>query len=318
MTTYIIRRLLLGIIVLLAVSILIFLLMHLLPYDPLLLYLGQSEILIYTEEQLDILRAEYNLDKDLASQYFIWLGGLFTGDMGKSILYQLDVTDMIKRSFPVTFNLGAWAFIVSSVCGITFGTICAIRRGKWADTLFSIIANFGLTVPGFWIGILMIYLFAYRLGWLPTFGYTSPFEDLWMNLKMLIMPVFCLSIWSIAALTRQTRSSMLEVINQDYIRTAWSKGLRERLVIIRHVIKNGLIPVITTMGFQVNFMFGGAVLVEVVFNIPGMGRLIKDGIISTDYGLVQGAVFIVAITIVLVNILVDIAYGWVDPRIRYN
>lgn len=318
MTTYIIRRILLGFIVLFAVSILIFLLMHLLPYDPLLLYLAQSEIYIYTDEQLDVIRAEYGLDKNLLTQYFRWIGGMFQGDMGKSILYQTDVTDMIVRSLPVTANVGAWSWIVASICGITFGTICAIRRGKWADTLFSSIANFGLTVPGFWIGILLIYVLAYKWGLLPTFGYTSPLEDFWMYLKMLIMPVFCLAIWSIAALTRQTRSSMLEVIQQDYVRTAWSKGLRERMVITRHVIKNGLIPVVTTLGMQINFMFGGAVLVEVVFNIPGMGRLIKDGILNTDYMLVQGAVMIVAITIVVVNILVDIAYGWVDPRIRYN
>jgi peptide/nickel transport system permease protein len=228
------------------------------------------------------------------------------------------VSTLLIQRFPVTLNIGIWAFLISSFFGITFGTICAIRRGKWADTFFSIIANFGITAPGFWIGILLIYTFAYKFHLLPTYGYTSPFEDLGMNLKMLIMPVFCISIWMIAALTRQTRSSMLEVIQQDYIRTAWSKGLRERAIITRHVIKNGLIPVVTTLGMQVNYLFGSAVLIEVVFNIPGMGRLIMDGILSTDYQVVQGAVLVVAMIVVLVNILVDMIYGLVDPRIRYN
>jgi peptide/nickel transport system permease protein len=318
MTAYITRRILFGIIVLLLVSILIFFLMRLVPGDPLLLYMSGSDVATINQDQLALLRHQYNLDKPLIEQYFIWMDHAFQGDLGRSISFLEPVSTLLIRRFPVTLNVGVWAFLISSFFGIAFGTICAIRRGKWADTFFSIIANFGITAPGFWIGILLIYAFAFKLHWLPTYGYTSPFTDLWMNLKMLIMPVFCLSIWMIAALTRQTRSSMLEVIHQDYIRTAWSKGLKERAIIFRHVIKNGLIPVVTTLGMQVNYLFGSAVLIEVVFNIPGMGRLIMDGILSTDYQVVQGAVLVVALIVILVNILVDIIYGLVDPRIRYE
>jgi peptide/nickel transport system permease protein len=318
MTSFIVRRILLGIIVLLAVSVLIFGLMHLLPGDPLLLYLGSGQLSSYSPEQTEILRVEFGLDKPLVTQYFSWLGGLFRGDLGQSIMYKRSVSAMVLDKFPITLELALVSLFVSSLFGITLGTICAIRRGKWVDTLVSVVANLGITVPGFWIGILLIYVFALKLHWLPTYGYTAPFDDFGMHIKKLIMPVFCLSIWGIAALTRQTRSSMLEVIQQDYVRTAWAKGLRERVIVFRHIVKNGLIPVITTLGLQASFMFGGAVLVEVVFSIPGMGRMIIEGIGNADYQVVQGAVLIVALTVVLVNIVVDISYGWIDPRIRYK
>jgi peptide/nickel transport system permease protein len=317
MTTYIIRRLLLGVIVLVLVTVLIFLLMHMLPGDPLLLYIGM-EVNNYTKEQLDVLRVEYNLDKPWVTQYFLWIGGILRGDLGKSIAYQMDLSTMIAQRLPVTINLGVLAFIVSATFGITLGTICAIRRGKWPDTFFSVIANLGITLPNFWVGILLIYALAYKLNLLPTYGYTSPFEDLRMNLKMLIMPVFCLSVFGVAAVTRQTRSSILEVTEQDYVRTAWAKGLRERVIVIRHILKNGLIPVVTTLGMQVSILFGGSVLIETVFNIPGMGRMMRDGIMAMDYQVVQGGVLIIAVMIILANIIVDIAYGWLDPRIRYN
>jgi peptide/nickel transport system permease protein len=318
MASFIIRRLLLGIIVLVLVSIMIFLLMRVVPGDPLILYLGGNEFSILNPEQLELLRAEYGLDKPLIVQYFSWMGGLFQGDMGRSITYHQDVTSVILQRLPVTFNLGILAFLISCIFGITFGVICAIKRGTWVDQFFSVIANLGITLPQFWVGIVLIYFLSLKLDLLPTYGYTSPFEDFGMHIKMLIMPVFCLSVFSIAGLTRQTRSSMLEVTRQDYIRTAWSKGLRERLIVTRHVVKNGLIPVVTTMGMQVSMLFGGAVLIEVVFNIPGMGRMIKDSVIQTDYQLVQGGVLVLALFIVLINILVDIVYGWIDPRIRYS
>jgi peptide/nickel transport system permease protein len=181
-----------------------------------------------------------------------------------------------------------------------------------------VLANLGITLPVFWVGIVLMYLFAYKLRWLPTFGYTSPADDFGMHVKMLILPVLCLSMFGTASQTRQARSSMLEVAHQDYIRTAWSKGLRERVVVLRHMLKNGLIPVITTMGMQVSFLFGGAVLVEKVFNIPGIGRMLAEGVTSRDYQVVQGGVVLMAVIIVLTNILVDIAYAWVDPRIRHS
>ena len=318
MTSYIIRRLLLGVIVLLLVTVLVFLLMHLLPGDPLLLFLGQ-DFATFTQEQHDYYMHEFGLDKPLVVQYFDWLGGVFHGDLGQSILWRgQDVNSMIALRFPVTLNLSVLALIISAIFGITFGTICAIKRGKWADTLFSVIANLGITLPNFWVGLMLIYVFSYKLDLLPTFGYTSPFDDFWLHIQKLIMPVFCLAVFPLAGLTRQTRSSMLEVTRQDYIRTAWSKGLRERVIVTRHIIKNGLIPVITTLGMQISMLFGGAVLVEVVFAVPGMGQMMRDAAMANDYQVVQGGVVVMAVVIIITNIMVDIAYGWLDPRIRYN
>ena len=175
-----------------------------------------------------------------------------------------------------------------------------------------------MTVPVFWLGVLGIYFFGLKLGWLPLSGYTSPFEDFWYSIKQLIMPVICLSVIPLASTARQTRSSVLEIVHQDYIRTAWSKGLKEGQVIIRHALKNGLIPVITLLGIQVPIIFGGSVLVETVFNIPGMGRLLVNSVIAQDYPIVQACVLIMAMMVVFSNLLVDLSYGWLDPRIRYD
>ncbi len=320
MTAYIVRRLLLGILVLLLVTILVFLVMRLLPGDPLTLFISQSQMASgqLTMEQLQQLRHEYGLDQSLFLQYTNWLGGIFHGDLGKSIFYTTAVSTLVKERMPITIYLGAMAFVFSAVLGIFFGVICATRRGTWLDGLVTVLANVGITVPSFWIGILLIYVFSLEVHWLPTGGFVSPFTSLGESLRRAIMPVFCLSLFSIASLTRQTRSSVLEVVRQDYIRTAWSKGLRERAIVFRHTIKNALIPVITILGVQISLIFGGAVLIETVFNIPGMGRLLTQAVFQHDYMVIQGGVLIIATVIVLSNLLVDISYGWFDPRIRYG
>lgn len=303
---------------LILVSILVFTIMRLLPGDPLMLFVAEADIGTLSEEQMKELEREYGLDKPIFIQYIDWISGVLHGDLGVSIFYQSSVRHLIAERIPITLHLGAVAFLVGAITGITCGVICAIRRGTWLDTLFTLIANMGITIPAFWIGILLIYLLSLKLHWLPTYGYTSPFVDLGLNLKQIVMPVLCLSIFPIASLTRQTRSSMLEVIGQDYIRTAWAKGLRERLIIVRHTLKNAFIPVVTTMGMHVNFLFGGAVVMETVFNIPGMGRLMRDSVFGQDYQVVQGGVLTIALVVVLTNIIVDISYGWFDPRIRYG
>jgi peptide/nickel transport system permease protein len=180
------------------------------------------------------------------------------------------------------------------------------------------LANFGVAAPNFWLGVILIYVFGLYLGWFPTNGYTSPFDNFWLSTKQMVMPVFALAVWSMAFLSRQTRSSMLEVLRQDYIRTAWSKGLRERVVVMRHVLKNGLNPVITVMGMLLSNTIGGAVIIENVFNIPGMGRLLVSSVFSQDYQVVQSAILLIGIVVVLANLMVDISYGWIDPRIRYD
>jgi peptide/nickel transport system permease protein len=318
MTAYIIRRLLIGVIILVLVTMLVFLAMRLLPGDPLVIFISQSQTQTYTPERLAELRHEFGLDKSLPAQYISWIGNTLRGDMGKSINLGQDVGYLISTRLPVTIYFGVLSFIVSAFFGIAFGIICALRRGKWIDSVVTVLANIGITVPSFWVGILLMYLFSLTLHWLPTGGYVSPAENLGQSLRAAIMPVFCLSLFSIASLTRQTRSSMLEVVGQDYIRTAWAKGLRERVIILRHTIKNAMIPVITILGLQVGLVFGGSVLIETVFNIPGMGRLMADSLFSHDYQIVQAGTLVIAVVVVLSNLIVDISYGWIDPRIRYS
>lgn len=318
MTTYIIRRLLLGFITIILVTIIVFLVMRLLPGDPLVLYLSQNEIGNITPEQMQALRHKFGLDKILPLQYVNWMNNVLHGDFGLSIFYNVKVGILVKERLPITMHLGVTAFIVGNLLGISAGVVCALRRGKWIDTIVTFLANIGITVPAFWAGILLVYLLSLQLRWLPTTGYTSPFTDFWMSTKQIIMPVFCMSLFTIAAQCRQARSCMLEVTQQDYIRTAWAKGLRERIIIIRHAIKNALIPVITVMGIQVGVVFGGSVLIETVFNISGVGRLMTTSLLQHDFMVVQAVILIMAAAVVLANLTVDISYGWLDPRIRYD
>jgi peptide/nickel transport system permease protein len=265
-----------------------------------------------------LIRHQYGLNKSLPEQYINWVGGVLHGNLGASIYYNTRVGVLISERIPITFTLGVMAFLVSGTLGILFGVVSALRRGSWIDTLVTMLANIGITMPGFWVGILLIYFLSLSLHLLPTNGYTPFYNNPGMWAKQAIMPVICLSLFSIASLTRQTRSAMLEVIQQDYIRTAWAKGLKERLIISRHTIKNALIPVVTVMGMQVGLIFGGSVFIETVFNIPGVGRLMAQSVSLKDFQIVQGGVLIISSVVILTNLIVDISYGWLDPRIRYD
>jgi peptide/nickel transport system permease protein len=318
MGSYLIRRLIQSFIVILLVSIIVFAGMRILPGDPIYMIINRNSVQNTTQAEIDRIRHEAGLDRSMAVQYFSWLGGVFKGDLGKSILNKRPIMDDLKTRIPVTFYLGVLAFIISLVIGIPAGIISAIRRGTWLDTLVTTIANIGITIPIFWLGIMLMWLFAVKLHWLPTSGFTSPFENFWMSTKQLIMPVFCMSIFAIAGNARQARSSMLEVLRQDYVRTAWSKGLTERVVIVRHALKNSLIPIVTLAGMGIAGIFGGSVLIEQVFNIPGMGRLAVDSLFQVDYTYTQGITLVMTGIIVVSNLLVDLSYGWLDPRIRYN
>jgi len=319
MTAYIIRRLIQGFFILIIMSLIVFFAMRLLPGDPLVIFMGQQASSgAMSEAQMASLRHEYGLDKPIMIQYVNWVGGIFRGNLGTSIYYHEDIGKLLGERFPITLHLGVAAFVVANVFGILLGVFAGIRRGTWIDTVSTTVANIGITVPVFWLGILLIYFLGLKLGWLPIYGYTSPFKDFWMSTKQAIMPVFCLAITGMAYTARQTRSAMLEVIRQDYIRTAWSKGLRERTIIIKHALKNSLIPVITLMGIGLGMVFGGAVLVETVFAIPGIGRLLVTSVFAQDYVVVQSGTLVIATIIVLSNLIVDISYGWLDPRIRYN
>jgi peptide/nickel transport system permease protein len=318
MMTFIVRRLILAVIVLFLVSLFVFSAMRLLPGDPVLMYISASSMQQVTEEQLDQIRHEYGLDKTLPQQYFDWITGVLRGDFGTSILNRSPVLDEILKRLPITIHIGALAFIIATIVGISAGVLCAVRRGSWLDSLVTTLSNIGITVPVFWLGILLIYVFALYFKWLPVMGYTSPFDNFWMSTKQLIMPVFCLALGPIAGNARQARSSMLEVIHKDYIRTAWSKGLNERVIVMKHTLKNGLMPVVTLSGMGVGTILGGSVLIEQVFNIPGMGRLAVTSVMNQDYPYVQAIALIMALSIVFSNLLVDISYGWLDPRVHYN
>ena len=319
MTAYIVRRLILALFVLVMVTLVVFFAMRLLPGDPLVIYIGQSQQLAsLSDEGLAQLRHEFGLDKPVLVQYGNWMSGLLRGDFGKSIVYQQPVGNLLLKRYPVTLHLGSLAFVVSTLLGILAGLLAAVRRGKWGDRIVTPLTYVGVTIPIFWLGIMMIYLFGLKLGWLPMIGYTSPFSDFWMSTKQAIMPVICLSVGAMAATARQTRSSMLEVIRQDYIRTAWSKGLRERVIILKHAMKNSLIPVITVLGLHLGFIIGGSVIVETVFSIPGIGNLMVNSIFAQDYAVVQSCTLIFAVVIVFANLIVDISYGWLDPRIQYR
>jgi len=316
--TYIVRRLIQAIFILFIITFVVFGVMRLVPGDPLLMYLNATDIEALSPEALDQARSELGLDKNIVVQYGIWLGNVFQGDWGKSLHFKADVLTLIGQRMPVTIHLGALAFFFSTVIGISLGIIAAVRRGRWADTVATLLANTAITIPIFWLGIIMILIFGVNLHWLPVAGYTSPFDNFWLSTRKLVMPVICLMMGSLGSNARLTRTSMLEVIRQDYIRTAWSKGLRERTIVVKHALKNSLIPVVTVMGLQVRFIFGGAVLIEKVFAIPGMGRLLVEATFGSDYLLVQGCVLVIAIIVVLTNLVVDISYGWLDPRVRYD
>ncbi|MFC1820430.1 ABC transporter permease [Thermodesulfobacteriota bacterium] len=314
MTTFIIRRLIQTVFVLVLVSIIVFFILHMLPGDPARIMLGQDA----TKEQVDALRHELWLDRPLVVQYLYWLGNVLQGDFGKSMSYHEDVNRLIMNHLPVTFYLGLTAMVISVLLAIPLGIISAIRRGKVLDSVISVSANMGMAIPIFWLGVLFIYLLSLKLGWLPVHGYTSPFDDLWLNIKKMIMPVICLTVVPLATLTRQTRSSMLEVIRQDYIRTARSKGLKKRVIITGHALKNAIIPVVTLLGIQMRYLVGGSVLTESVFNIPGMGNLMVRSVFDKDFLIVQGCIMTVAVVVTLANLAVDISYGYFDPRIRYE
>lgn len=318
MATYLIRRSIQAVVVLIIVTVFIFLVMRMLPGDPILMIVTNDQLSESTPEQIAALRHEFGLDKPMAVQYFSWISGVIRGDLGVSMISRTPVLDNIRQRMPITLHLGLTAFLIGLALGIPAGVISAVRRGSLLDTIVTALANVGITVPIFWLGILLIYLFALKFRILPVYGYTSPFVDFWQSTKQLIMPVFCLAIVPLAGNARITRNSMLEVMRQDYIRTAWSKGLQERWIIIRHAMKNGLIPVITICGMGLSQIFGGSVIIETVFNIPGMGRLAVSGIFSHDYPIVQAVTLLIALIIILANLAVDISYGWLDPRIRYG
>jgi peptide/nickel transport system permease protein len=288
--------------------------MQLLPGDPARIMLGSDA----TQEQIDFLRKEMGLDQPLPVQYLHWLGNVLQGDLGKSIFYKDAVSSTIATRLPITFQLGIYSLLLSLLIGIPAGVLAAVKRGTAVDSTIVFLSNSGIAIPSFWLAVLGVYVFSMKMGLLPVQGYVSPLEDFGESFKHMVMPVIVLAMAPLASLTRQTRSAMLEVIRQDYIRTARSKGLKEGIVIVRHALRNALIPIITLLGLSLGHIVGGSVFIESVFNIPGMGRLLVQSILTQDYIVVQGCVLIIAAVVAIVNLIVDITYSYVDPRIHYQ
>jgi len=312
MINFILKRVLISLLVVFLVSLFVFSIMHVLPGDPVRLAMGFEA----TEEDVQRVREELNLTKPLVDQYFLWIGGLFRGNFGNSIVFHRTVADLLSERLPRTINLGVPAMVLAVIVGVGFGIISALKRGKWMDQLITLISTLGAGTPQFWLGIVCIYTFAIGLKVLPMQGYTAPQTDFPLFLQKAVMPIFCMAVVMFASLARQTRSSMLEVINQDYIRTARAYGISEFSLIFRHALKNALIPVITIIGMQARVVIGGSLLVEQVFNVAGIGTMLTSAISNRDYFVVQSCVLIISLFTVAANLVVDILYGVIDPHIR--
>jgi peptide/nickel transport system permease protein len=307
-----------ALLVTILVSITVFMLIRMLPSDPVELLYAENALAEMTEEDLNAIRHELWLDRPIIVQYLRWAGQVITGNFGKSIMRGFDIGAQIASRMSVTVTIGASAFIVGLIVGPLLGIVSAVRRGKLIDNFVSVLANIGVTAPQFWIAILLVFVFGLKLKLLPTFGYTPPWENFGKSVRESILPVFVSSLGSIAATARQMRSSALETLGEDFIRTAWAKGMNERKVIFRHMLKNSLIPVITLQGSMLRSIFGGSVIVETIFVIPGMGKMMVDGLLSQDYPVVQATALLMTMIVVLSTLVVDLAYGWIDPRIQYS
>ncbi len=316
MPQYIIRRLLQIIPVLLIVTFMVYALMLAIPGDPVRALIGPGEAL--DDEQLELLRIKYNLDKPVIVQYGIWLGKILRGDLGVSTQYQRPVASELGSRAWVTLQFGVAAWIIGVVIAVPAGIISAVYRGRPIDYLATMVSIGGVAIPNFWFGIMAILLFGVTLGWLPTQGYVSIWEDPVNGMRHMILPVFAMGITSSALIMRQTRSAMLEVLAQDYVRTARAKGMPERVVIGIHALRNALLPVVTVFGLQTGRVFAGAVVIETLFGIPGMGNFMVQAIFARDFAVVQGAVLLMALAVLGANLATDLVYAWLDPRIRYS
>ncbi len=312
MGAYVIRRLLQAIPVVLLITGIVFLVVYLIPGDAATVILGQNA----SEENVIAIRKKLGLDRPPHIRYLIWLGHVATGDLGRSIISRRPVGEMIGHAFPITAYLSACALIVAVLIAVPAGTLAALRRNSWIDLFCTTWALFGVSVPSFWLGIMLMYVFSVRLRWLPVQGYISPFEDLGASLRAIILPAFTLGIFLSGPLTRYLRSSILQVMSQEYVLVARAKGLAERRVIAGHILRNSFIPFVTVLGVQLGYLLGGAVIIEQIFVIPGIGRLAVQAIGNRDYPLIQGIVLVVAVGFVVINIVVDAVYSVLDPRIR--
>ena len=319
MNTYVIKRFMLFIPTLVLVTLMVFALMRLVPGDPAeLLLMGFEGDGQYSEKQLADLRAKLGTDRPLAIQYLNWIWGMVRGDFGVSMYFDTPISEDLGAKLPITLELAVLALLLAFVVAMPLGVLSAVRQDTVADYASRIIAIAGVAMPTFWIGILVVYFLVTWFDWLPPLGYANLWEDPWRNLQQMVFPAIALGFYNMALIARVTRSSMLEVFREDYIRTARSKGLRERAVIIRHALKNAFLPILTISGWQVGRLIAVTVVIETIFLVPGMGRLLVDSILHRDYTMIQSIVMVIAFMVLALNLVVDLLYAWLDPRIRYE
>jgi peptide/nickel transport system permease protein len=312
MLSYLLKRLAAVIPTVFLVTVMIFCLQQLLPGDPATMLAGEDQ----DPGAIAYLRQKMHLDEPLPIRYGYWIGGVLRGDLGESLRIQRPVRELIQEKLPVTLQLAAMAMLIALLIGIPAGIVSAVYKDSAWDYLANIFALWGLSTPNFWLGILLILLFSVSLGWLPASGYVSPFEDLKANLLSMIMPAFVLGNAIAAVLMRHTRSAMLQVLNADYVRTARAKGLDERKVVLKHALRNAMMPIITLGALGFGELLGGTVLTESVFSIPGFGKLIVDAVFNRDYAVVQGVVLFTSTVYITLNLLADMAYFLVNPKLR--
>ena len=312
MLTFLAKRIVQLIPTLFFVSVLIFSLQHLLPGDPALIMAGEDR----DPEVIEQIRKQYHLDQPIPVQYVYWVKNALTGDLGESMRFKQPVLDLVLQKLPVTMQLASMALIISLLIGISAGIISAVKKDTVWDYAANVFALWGLSTPNFWLGIMLIFLFSVQLGWLPPSGYVPLTEDWRQSLATTIMPAFVLGNAIAAVLMRHTRSAMLQALNSDYVRTARAKGLLERSVVLKHAMRNALTPVITLGALEFGTLLSGAVLTEQIFTIPGFGKLIIDAVFNRDYAVVQGVVLITATTYISLNLLADVLYVLVNPRLR--
>jgi peptide/nickel transport system permease protein len=317
MRTYLAKRLLLIVPTMLGVASLVFVIMRVIPGDVALLILGGDSGQI-DRAQLAAMHQRLGLDQPMIVQFGHWLAGVLRFDFGNSLWTGRPVIEELVVRLPLSLELAVLATIVAVLISIPFGILAAMRQDSWLDYLVRVISIGGLAIPSFWCGILVILFLVLYFGWGPPLEFTPPWVDPWANFQQMVWPVLTVGYRYAAVTTRMTRSTLLEVLREDYIRTAWAKGLRERAVVVRHGLKNAMLPVITLIGTEFAFLIGGLVVTETVFTLNGVGRFVVDAVAHRDYPVVQALVFVIAFGFVIVNLLIDMTYAWFDPRIRYR
>ncbi|WP_090314491.1 ABC transporter permease [Duganella sp. CF517] len=313
MTRYLLGRFAGMLVVLFIVATLVFVITRLTPGDPAAVMLGDQA----TQADIARLRAEYGLDRPLPVQFGLWLGELARGNLGQSIFLQIPVTEALAERVEPTFFLTLFGVALACLIGIPCGIVSAVWRGRLVDQAATGLAMLGASIPSFWLGLILIQLLAVKLGWLPVAGYGDPDADLAERLRHLLLPALVLGTLNSALIIRFTRASMLDVLSDDYVRTARAKGVRESVVILRHALRNALIPVVTVVGLTAALMIGGAVITETVFGLPGVGNLVVSAVLRRDYPVIQGALLAIAAIYVLINLAIDLLYTVIDPRVRY-